>query len=944
VNADLKLLEKRIRIFLGLSFFSLVVMVSLPFAGKAANAVDTSSPAAEEPAVIVSDVRVVIEGRPERRDYYVNMARRMISIKPGDVLTDERLNATIETLTLSNRFSAIHVDSSTTPGGDALTFTLTPHIYIRDIRIRGAYPLFERDILNQMTIYPGDPFTDEDLSGQIGAIIKTFKREGYIDPKVTITSQKDPDADTAVVNVDIERGDHYVLGTLNVEGNRSIASAALKRRMGVWWRSTLPGIGRFSEYRLKNDMDSLLTYYRRKGFADAVLSYRIDDPTETHSVDVTVVVQEGPRYEIRIDGNQHFWDLTLNKDVVIKTDGNRNNIGVRKSVRNMRRRYLSAGYLNAKIKTKTTDISDGSSQIRRLRFVIAEGPRTLVEGVTIDGNSALLDKEIEEQLLTRPPSVFHSGAFVPDTFEQDVNAVNALYAKQGFQARTVDSKVVFNESKTAAEIQLDINEGPQTIVDAIAIEGLVGGVSEETARQQLAHAVGDPLRTADLELEKERLTSLIAEYGYPHTTVATDIGFSDDRTRAKITYHVDAGPKVTLGEVFISGNLRTKDEVIRRELGVETGTPLSLQALSDGQRRLRDLDIFHGVRFRNFGLKEKNETVNTFVEVEENKPFYFQLGGGYESDIGLFGRAMAGDNNLFGINKKLWAKGEVSETGYRLETRLIEPRFLNTLTTASLGFFGEELKRFNQAFGTRTIGGSLGFGRDWARPLTTTLNFSLEHRTQFRVDDDPDVVVDDQERTIFAITPTIRYDTRDSFIRPTRGGYTFLSVDFSKGFEEDFDDFVRYVFDTRYFYSPYDKITLAGMFRFGQVLPYSESGEILDDQLFYLGGIRNVRGFKQNLLRFDSDGFAVGGKTAIVGSLEARIEMGLNLELTTFFDIGSVQDALVDEGSDRFRPTVGLGLRYITPIGPMGVMYGHLLDRAEGEAAGRFYVSIGYSF
>ena len=110
-----------------------------------------------------------------------------------------------------------------------------------------------------------------------------------------------------------------------------------------------------------------------------------------------------------------------------------------------------------------------------------------------------------------------------------------------------------------------------------------------------------------------------------------------------------------------------------------------MRALHDGQRRLRDLDIFHGVSYRTFGLKEKEETVNLFVEVEENKPYYVQVSGGYESDSGFFGRTKVGDRNLFGLNKDLWAGAEISQTGYRLETRLTEPRFLGTRTTASIG-------------------------------------------------------------------------------------------------------------------------------------------------------------------------------------------------------------------------------------------------------------------
>jgi outer membrane protein insertion porin family len=194
-------------------------------------------------------------------------------------------------------------------------------------------------------------------------------------------------------------------------------------------------------------------------------------------------------------------------------------------------------------------------------------------------------------------------------------------------------------------------------------------------------------------------------------------------------------------------------------------------------------------------------------------------------------------------------------------------------------------------------------------------------------------------------TPYVRYDSRDSFVRPTRGLLSSVGVDISKGIQNQLDDFVRYQFDTRYFRTPFegDHTRRPGQIRTGPIL-FGQRTLVPDDQLFFLGGIQSVRGFKENLLRFDSQGDPVGGKTALVGSLEARIDLGLNLELTTFFDIGSVQQTLAEGGSDRFRASVGLGLRYITPIGPMGLLYGHKLDREEGESAGRFHLSIGYSF
>ena len=793
------------------------------------------------PETVIRDIQVIIDGPPDQRERYAAMARRLIRLHPMDRFDEAAVQASINALKFSRRFSAIHVDSSSDAGGETLTFTLTPHRTIGDIRIRGKYPLFERDILNQMTLYPGDPYTPENLSAQTGAIIKRYQREGYVEPKVSITTQRNSDNDSAVILVDIDKGPRYVLGTLIFEGNRGVSSNALARRMSVWRGSLLPGIGRFSEYRLKKDMDSLLKYYRRKGFADAQLSYRIDDPGNSHLVDVTVKIQEGPRYTVAFEGNRRFWNRTLKKDVVIFSDGNRSNIGARKSVQNMKRRYHEDGYLDVRIKTETNLVPDTPVETRQLRFVIQEGPQTIVGKVTIAGNQNLSETEIRKQILTRPPTIFHDGAFVPETLETDTYAVTTLYMKQGFLERTVDSEVTFKEDNTGADISLNVKEGPRTTVDSIAINGLTV-VPEADAKKVLVHKIGDPFRTAAVEAEKEAIASLVSEKGYPHATVHASVAYSDDRTRADIVYAVDAGPLVTLGDIFVSGNLRTAEKVIRRELEIRPQTPLSLQSLDDGQRRLRDLEIFHGVNYRIFGLKEKKETVNLFVEVEENKPYYAQTGAGYESDSGFFGRAKIGDHNLFGLNKDLWASGEISQTGYRVETRLTEPRFLGTRTTASIGAYNEELTEFNQPFGTRTTGGSLGFGRDWGRHVTTALSFRLETRDQFSVEDTTLGDAEEETRTIFVTTPYVRYDSRDSFVRPTKGLLSSLGVDISKGVQDQLDDFFRYQFDTRYYWSPLKRVTFAGLAKIGQVMPYADSELVPDDQLFFLGGIQSVRG------------------------------------------------------------------------------------------------------
>ncbi|BBO84560.1 hypothetical protein DSCO28_51260 [Desulfosarcina ovata subsp. sediminis] len=927
-----------------------VLVLWMGFGGNSGSfaAEPTHSPNApftsDDATSVIDDIQVIINDRPHRQATYAQMARRLIRQKPGATITDAGIRASVEALTLSRRFSAIHVDTTDSHQGQTLVFTLTPYHYIKDIRIRGNPPLFDQDVLNAMTLYPGDPYARDQLPAQAVAIGNRYKREGYIDPQVSIEAigQDDDEKETLVVN--IHKGPAYRLGTLRFDGRRAISEFTLKRHMHVWWATLLPGGGRFSSYHLKQDADALLALYRKKGFVDATLSYATRMADGRH-VDVTFTINEGKRTRVNMVGNHRFWNLTLKKDIVLFRDGNRNNIGVRRSIRNMKRRYRDAGFLDARIKAEILPSDDASENRQYIRFTIQEGPETLVESLDVSGNQALATKEIKKAVLTRPPGLLHDGAFVPETLEEDVFSVTTLYMQNGFQNRQVSPQLAYNADKSRVAVELAVNEGPRTMVRTIAINGLKGtGLSTGDAQKVLVHRVGAPFRQPALQAEKEAIASLVAEKGYPHATVDAQVAFSEDRSRADIVHRITPGPKVFLGEIFIAGNLRTDEGVIRRELGAQPGDPLALRTLYDGQRRLRDLDIFQSVNYRTLGLKERDEMVNLFVDIREKAPYYTEFGLGYESDSGLYGRASGGDRNFWGINKALSASGEISQTGYRVETRLTDPRFLGTRTTASLGIYNEEETEFNQTFGTRTTGGSLAFSRSWGAHLLSALNFSLERRDQFNVEDRVTDEANESTRTDFVITPSLRYDTRDSFVRPREGVFSSFSVDISKGLDEDADNFVRYQIDNRIYRTPFEGITVAGLVRIGQVIAYGENGDVPDDQLFFLGGIQDVRGYGENLLRIDEEGDPVGGKTAMVGSLEVRVDLGMNLELTTFFDIGSVQDALVEAGSDSFRSSVGLGLRYITPIGPMGLLYGHKLNREEGEADGYWHISIGYSF
>ena len=134
-------------------------------------------------------------------------------------------------------------------------------------------------------------------------------------------------------------------------------------------------------------------------------------------------------------------------------------------------------------------------------------------------------------------------------------------------------------------------------------------------------------------------------------------------------------------------------------------------------------------------------------------------------------------------------------------------------------------------------------------------------------------------------------------------------MDISNGLENSLDNFIKYQYEIKLYHTFFKRLTLACRGRAGHIIPAGSESNIPEDQLFYLGGLTDVRGYDENLLRFDEEHKAVGGRTLYTGTIEARFDAGFNIEIASFLDTGSIRNAPSNEGSDEFRSSVGVGLR-----------------------------------
>lgn len=896
---------------------------------------------------IVTQVLVEINDFPGDRAYWVELARGLIILQGGDSFSEDRVNASIQALKGSMLFRNVRVDSTEAGQGIILRFRLDPFRLIKDIEIHGSFPLFEREVLKAMTLYVGDTFSEEKLANQESAVKDLFIKAGFIDARVDLSAAEDPDDGHVVVAVKIYKGRYERLQDLTFKGNRAFSRDRLKWHMTTWRVSSLPGyVGRFMEADLKKDLQKLIVFYRKGGFADVEIQYEVSRQPGWKGPSVFLAIEEGPRYDMVFIGNERFRDRTLRKDLVLFETGNRNDLGLKKSVKKLKERYRQAGFLETQIKIEETTEREGDIAIRRILLTINEGPCSTVRAIRITGNQALSDEAIQGQMLIQTATTLRKGVFVPETLAEDLYAIKALYAKHGYMDAEAEEHLDWSPNKEQVSILLKIDEGVQTIVASTDIKGL-SIPTEKEAYETIRLKDRGPFRRHMVQSDENALSALISEKGYPHVRVKGDVVFSEDKSKAFVTYSIEKGPFVKAGQVYYRGNFRTKRKILDRAFGIKNSDPFSLAKMLEGQRGIRDLDLFDSVKLRAIGLKEKRKEIDLIVEVEEKRPYFFEIGGGYDSQKGIYGHSKVGDHNLLGTNKDIWLGAEASEIGYRAESRMEEPRLLGSRISADAGVFMERREEFNKSFGTDVYGSSVGLRRSWRKHLTTGLSVRFERREKFKNDG----AVSDEEaavfepRSLFVTTPSVRYDARDSFIQPKKGGLAQFTVDISKGLTNDLDSFLRYEVDFRYYVTPLSRLTLAWMARAGYLDPYGSSNTVPEDQLFFLGGTSDVRGFDENLLSFDLQGNPLGGRWQLEGNMEARIDLGGNFELPLFYDIGRIGKALVDhETADKFRSSVGIGLRYITPIGPVGILYGRKLDPVDGESSGEFHFAIGYTF
>ncbi|MBF0451380.1 MAG: outer membrane protein assembly factor BamA [Candidatus Magnetomorum sp.] len=897
---------------------------------------------------MVSEVKIILRNAPVDPAPILIRAQEHIQLKHGEPFSENKLNASLDALQQTKTFRDITVDKIDQSDGVLLVFQMTACDVIKDIHVSGAFPLFERDVLNVMTVNSGHIWYSGQAEKQEARIRNLFQREGFLHPKVTVSAQKNPKDGYFIVSVSIQPGQCDRLNDFDITGNQFSSGLRLKGKTSSYKVSFLPGnAGCFKEKTFQQDVQYLLGWYRENGFSD--VDIRSELHRKENSVDVRLIIDEGAQYKIHFHGNRFFSSRSLRKDLTFFSKGNRNSSAIRRSIRAITKQYRQAGFQNANVRVSDWMTIHQNQYIQNIWFIIDEGQRSIIDKIQLSGNNHLSTKKIKKQMETRFPGKMFTVPYEPEILNEDIPAIQSLYHHHGFLSVNVRQTIRWNEDKTRGHIYIDIHEGSQTMVRSISFSGDLD-VMGPHQKSQWQTMINQPLNTDDIEFDRQMIEAHVSDLGFPYVQVKKKIHVSKDAKQADITFHIHKRKKVRIGHLFFHGNFKTRRSVLKEALAAKTGDDFSLSKTLKAQQNLRDMKIFNTVKLTPLGLKEKKETIHLFVEVYEKKPLFLELGAGYKTEKGGFGTVKWGDRNLLGKNKSAWLRFEHSEVGYHGEFNIHDPNLFGEKIDTNFGYYIERLKEFNKSYGTQVYGWSLNLNRKWSKSIRMDMNFRYERRRQFLrgllPEDEASALTDDElkPRSILVASPSVLYDTRNSFIFPKKGIYASYTMDISKGIANSLDDFIKYHLELRTYLAVNKWLTIACTGKYQTIHEYGSYGKIPDDQLFYLGGSSDIRGYKENMFLFDDTLAPTGGKTSLIGSMEARFELGFHFEGLAFFDIGSLHDITEPIRMKRTRSSTGFGIRYHTPIGPLGLMYGIKNSTLENEDRGRLHFAVGYTF
>lgn len=661
---------------------------------------------------------------------------------------------------------------------------------------------------------------------------------------------------------------------------------------------------------------------------------------------VTYVVKELPLIRrIEFEGNDELKTDKLRPLVKIRTPSLYNRLKVLDSIREIKNAYIEDGYHAAKIEPLlVTDIKNEAT----LTLKIEEGEQVLIRELKFIGNTVFDKGDLVDKIETRERWFLSwltgRGAYLEDTMEIDIERIKAAYRDAGYQdVKVKPAQVALVEDKYL-DILIEIDEGSQYHVGNVTVTGDMLRSEEELLRAVKLKS-GDVFNRSLMRDSILSLTDFYADNGYAYANVAPLTTKNKKDLLIDLNLEVEQGTQVFVERIKIRGNTKTRDKVIRRQVVLAEGDLYSAKRIKETNRRVRNLGYFEEVNVTNKPGSAEDQTVLD-VEVKERATGTFSVGLGYSSVDKLIAQGSVSQDNFLGRGLKLKVSGSLGGSSTTYSLGITDPYFLDSEWT--LGFEVYKSEREYDDYDDNRTGAAIRAGHPVTRNSKLYLTYRYEEKEIIITDDDIDsaIILDSEgESTLSSVTTEWVRKNTDDYQDPSRGGITKVSLEYA-GLGGT-DNFFKSVASHRHFFPLFWGTVFSVHGEVGYITRTSDESVPLGEK-FFLGGINTIRGFETREVGptdpDDSTEF-IGGEKMGYFNFEYLFPIAkeLGLKGVLFYDTGNAWDESENYFSDM-RNSVGAGIRWLSPLGPLRFEYGYNLSPRNDEKDSVFEFSIGKAF
>lgn len=616
------------------------------------------------------------------------------------------------------------------------------------------------------------------------------------------------------------------------------------------------------------------------------------------------------------------------------------------------------GKIDSVVEVETTYLENGSIKVT---FLVNEGEEIIIDKLDYSGVYGLESDDFDDVIANKEHQFMgwfwgrNDGKMHLADLEYDNLRIRDFYMQNGYlDAKINEPFVRVNFDSYKADMSYQVVEGEQYTISKVSIYQTKNVIEDVKIEELLTLKEGEVFNIKTFREDAEKIKTLIADQSYAFVQVVPDLRKNKEDKTVEVVFAINPGDKVKVRNVTISGNTRTLDRVVRRELYLGPGDMYSLTDLKDSRNAIGRLGYFDSTT-----IEEKrvdNQTMDLVVKVKEAPTGNIQVGGGYGSYSGLLVSIGVSDRNIWGSGINVGLKAEKSQTSKNVSVNLSNPRLNDSDFSGNFSVFHSSYD-YND-YSVTTDGASIGVGHRFSRYISGYLGYgysknSYQFADDFNTSQYPSYYFEEYSKS--GITVSAKWDNTDDYYLPRTG------FEFSQSFEKTGVGADADYLKSRTNFSTYkgldEWLGFDAIFRYkARFYSIIDNGYVPLAEKFYMGGIGSVRGYESYSLSptiADStatDGLRrIGGTQTFSNSLEVSFPLvpKAKMRLVTYLDWGYITDNITETSlldNDISRAGYGAGIEWFSPVGPIQLMFARAINPQQNDKTQIFEFTIGQRF